>query len=59
MNLLYTIFQQEDQLPRLYQRLGLKYHFTDRFFLGLSARFMDFGKSNHLEFNVGYRLQWR
>jgi hypothetical protein len=58
-NIGYSIIQKEDELPRLYQRVGVKYHFSDRFFAGLNVRFQDFGKANHLEFNLGYRMQWR
>ena len=44
------------QLPRLYQRLGLKHHvWTDAFF-GLNVRFNDFSRANNLEFNIGYRF---
>ncbi len=59
VNIGYSIIQQEDQLPKLYQRVGVKYHFVDDFFLGLNVRFQDFGKANHLEFNLGYRLRWQ
>lgn len=59
VNVGYSIIQKEDQLPRLYQRVGAKYHFTEKFFIGLNVRFQDFGKANHLEYNIGYRLCWR
>ncbi|TKG96343.1 hypothetical protein EYV94_03550 [Puteibacter caeruleilacunae] len=45
--------------PDLYQRVGIKYHFHDRMFLGLNLRTYDFSKVDYLEWNVGYRIKWR
>ena len=58
-NIGYSIIQKEADLPRLYQRVGVKYHFAEHIFGGINVRFQDFGKANHLEFNIGYRLQWK
>ncbi len=41
------------RLPKLYQRLGLKYEFLDGVHMGLNVRFNDFSRANNLEFNVG------
>jgi hypothetical protein len=58
LNIGYSIIQREDILPRLYQRVGFKYHFTENLFFGLSGRFQEYHKAIHLEFNVGYRFRW-
>jgi len=34
------------QLKKMYQRLGVKYHFLDHFFAGVNLRFFDFGKAD-------------
>ncbi len=56
-NLGYTVRQKgfDGQLPRLYQRLGFKYHFTDHWFAGLNVRFKEFSSADHLEWVIGYR----
>jgi hypothetical protein len=53
----YTILQKgfDNQLPRLYQRLGFKYHFLENFFAGLSVRFKNFDSADHLQWTMGYR----
>ena len=56
----YTFLRKdiEGQVPRSYQRLGLKFHLLKNTFLGLNVRFQEFSKANNLEFNVGQRWQW-
>jgi hypothetical protein len=44
--------------PRLYQRLGIKYHFTNSLFAGINVRAYEFSKADYVEWNVGYRLKW-
>lgn len=52
----YTVARKEveGRLPRLYQRLGLKYDILDGVHMGLNVRFNDFSRANNLEFNMGY-----
>ena len=53
----YTILQKgfDNQLPRLYQRLGFKYHFLNNYFVGLSVRIKEFNSADHLQLALGYR----
>ncbi len=53
----YTVLQKgfDNQLPRLYQRLGFKYHFFDNYIAGLSVRIKEFGSADHLQWTLGYR----
>ncbi len=46
----------DDQVPKLYQRLGLRFLLTDHWFAGLGIRFFDFGKADFIEWTVGYRF---
>jgi len=57
----YTIVQKgfDNQLPRLYQRIGFKYYFLEKFFVGLSVRIKDFNSADYLEWTVGYRIPKR
>ncbi len=48
----------EGQVPRFYQRLGLKFHFLKNGFLGLNVDFRGLSRANNLEFNSGQRWQW-
>ncbi len=50
--------RDDDELPSLYQRIGLKYHITENFFAGMNIRFIDFGKADWIEWTAGYRLRW-
>lgn len=47
------------ETPMFYQRLGVKYYITDNFFAGLSWRAFQFHHSDFLEWNIGYRLDWK
>jgi len=47
-----------NQSPVFHQRLGLKYHFTDRFFIGITLVDYKFHVSDFIEWNIGYRLKW-
>lgn len=49
----------EGQVPKSYQRLGLKYHVFRNTFLGINVRFQEFSRANNLEFTLGQRWQWR
>ncbi len=52
----YTILRRDvdAQVPRLLQRLGLRYYVWDPVSAGLTIRFYDFSRANNLEFSVGY-----
>jgi len=54
----YTVFRKEvdGQVPRLYQRFGLKHHVWENAFVGLNVRFKEFSVANNLEINIGYRF---
>lgn len=45
----------DGSLPRLYQRLGVRYYVLENTFLGLNVRFHDFSRADYLEFNIGQR----
>jgi hypothetical protein len=49
----------EGQPPKFYQKLGIKYHVSDHWFAGIILRVYDFGVADYIEWNVGYRWQWR
>lgn len=42
--------------PVFYQRIGLKYQFTNRFFAGITLRDYSFHISDFIEWNIGYRI---
>jgi hypothetical protein len=46
----------KNQSPIFYQKFGLKYHITDRFFLGMTLRAYKFHVSDFIEWNIGYRI---
>jgi len=46
--------REDDRIPALYQKIGLKYHVTDRLFVGLKTRFYDFSKADFVEWTLGY-----
>jgi hypothetical protein len=47
-----------DIKPRLYQRLGIKYHISNSFFVGVSVKAYDFSTADHVEWSLGCRLKW-
>jgi hypothetical protein len=55
----YSVIQKEfaGQLPRRYERLGVKYYFSRHVYGGVSVRCHDFRKATHLEFNIGYAFR--
>lgn len=42
-----------------YQRIGLKYHIFDNVFVGINVRAYNFSVADYIEWNVGYRVNWR
>ncbi len=46
--------REDDRLPALYQKIGLKYHVTDRLFVGLKTRFYNFTKADFVKWTLGY-----
>ncbi len=42
-----------------YQRVGLKYHIFDNIFAGINIRAYDFSIADYIEWNVGYRIEWK
>ncbi|MDD3624000.1 MAG: acyloxyacyl hydrolase [Proteiniphilum sp.] len=48
-----------NQTPVFHQRIGLKYHFTKDFFVGITLRDYAFHVSDFVEWNVGYRIKWK
>jgi len=42
-----------------YQRIGLKYHIFDNIFAGINVRAYDFSIADYIEWNIGYRVEWR
>ena len=46
------------QVPVSYQRIGLKYTFTNHITVGISLRAYDFHVSDFIEWNVGYQFNW-
>ena len=44
--------------PASYQRIGIKYHFTEHFFGGINVRAFGFTKADFIEANIGYRIKW-
>lgn len=51
----YYFYAPLDYLPSIYQRLGLKYYFTDDIFMGVALK-THAAKAEALEFAVGVRL---
>jgi len=49
----------KNQSPVFHQRIGLKYHFTDNFFAGITLRDYKFHVSDFVEWNIGYRIKWK
>lgn len=48
-----------NQTPVFHQRIGLKYHFTEDFFAGITLRDYKFHVSDFVEWNIGYRIKWK
>lgn len=48
-----------NQTPVFHQRIGLKYHFTEDFFVGITLRDYDFHVSDFVEWNIGYSIKWK
>lgn len=48
----------EGRRPTVYQRVGIKYHFTERLYAGLNLRAYRYYKSDYIEWNIGYQLNW-
>ena len=46
--------REDDRIPALYQKIGVKYHVTDRLFVGLKTRFYDFTKADFVVWTLGY-----
>lgn len=46
----------ENQTPIFYQRIGLKYNFYKKFYIGLNLRAYQFHTSDFIEWNIGYRM---
>lgn len=42
-----------------YQRIGLKYHIFNNVFAGINVRAYNFSIADYIEWNVGYRLNWK
>ncbi len=47
-----------NQSPVFHQRIGIKYHFSDNFFAGITLRDYKFHISDFIEWNLGYRIKW-
>jgi hypothetical protein len=54
----YTFLREdvEGQIPRFYQRLGIKHHVFGDWLFGLNVRFQYFGTADNLEWNIGRRF---
>jgi hypothetical protein len=48
----------KNQSPVFHQRIGVKYHFSNNFFAGITLRDYKFHVSDFIEWNVGYRIKW-
>ncbi|MFK5985547.1 MAG: acyloxyacyl hydrolase [Pseudomonadota bacterium] len=49
----------KNNTPVFHQRIGLKYHFSNNFFLGITLRDYNFQTSDFIEWNIGYRIKWK
>jgi hypothetical protein len=47
------------QTPTFYQRVGLKYHFKNDTFVGISLNAFKFQISDFIEWHFGYRIVWK
>jgi len=48
----------KNQSPVFHQRIGIKYHFSDNFYAGITLRDYKFHVSDFIEWNVGYQIKW-
>jgi hypothetical protein len=48
----------DNQSTVFHQRIGLKYHITDRVFIGITLVDYKFHISDFIEWNLGYRIKW-
>lgn len=55
---IYAKHYKYGNFTQLYQRAGVKYHFTKNFSLGINVRAINFMLAEFLEFNLGYKIQW-
>lgn len=46
----------KNQSPNFHQRVGIKYHFTDNVFIGITLRDYAFHVADFIEWNIGYRF---
>lgn len=54
----YAVYNREDgDVPRLYQRIGFKYHLYDGLFGGMNIRIKNWGQADYIEWNLGYRFE--
>ncbi|HKI87532.1 MAG TPA: acyloxyacyl hydrolase [Draconibacterium sp.] len=44
--------------PFFYQRIGVKYHFWNNYFAGISLRAYKYHVSDFIEWNIGRRIKW-
>jgi hypothetical protein len=52
----YIYGENPGEIPKIYQRLGMKYYILNNFSAGVNLRFYDFSKADNMEFNIGYRF---
>jgi len=50
---------EDVEVPRLYQRYGVRFHLSDHVWSTFAVRTTKWRKANFLEFGVGYRVRWR
>ncbi|MDD4226902.1 MAG: acyloxyacyl hydrolase [Mariniphaga sp.] len=46
-----------NQSPVFHQKVGIKYHFTDKIFMGITLRAYHFHVSDFVEWSIGYRIK--
>ncbi len=56
---IYAKHSHYGNFKQTYQRLGVKYHITEKFSAGINVRAINFMLAEYLEFNVGYRIRWK
>jgi hypothetical protein len=57
----YTVWRRfdDEDMPRFYQRYGLRCYFSDHFWGTFAVRSIKIRKANFLELGLGYRVRWR
>jgi hypothetical protein len=57
----YTVWRgfDDEEVPRLYERYGSRFYFSDHFWGTFAVRSIKVRKANFLELGLGYRWQWR